>query len=195
MDQDPAGSGVVRARPARPRRYRRLVRADRRAVIGLGSNLGDRLATIDAAIAAITADPDQRLVARSPIYESPPAGGPEQGDYLNGAVLIVTALPARAILDRALAIEAGLGRTRPDSVRWGPRTIDLDLLWIEGEARAEPGLEIPHPRLFERAFALRPLLDVAPDARDPRTGEPLARLPAASAPLRLHAPTGSIRTD
>ena len=157
-------------------------------VVAFGSNLGDRRATIDAAIAAIAADPDHHLVARSPLYESPPAGGPAQGDYLNGAVLIVTALPARTILDRTLAIEARLGRTRPDAVRWGPRTIDLDVLWIEGETCAEPGLEIPHPRLFERPFALRPLLDVAPDARDPRTGEPLAALPAAHAPLRLHAP-------
>lgn len=157
-------------------------------VVALGSNLGDRRATIDAASAAIAADPDHQFVARSPLYESPPAGGPAQGDYLNCAVLIVTALPARTILDRTLAIEARLGRTRPDAVRWGPRTIDLDVLWIEGETCAEPGLEIPHPRLFERPFALRPLLDVAPDARDPRTGEPLAALPAAHAPLRLHAP-------
>jgi 2-amino-4-hydroxy-6-hydroxymethyldihydropteridine diphosphokinase len=157
-------------------------------VVALGSNLGDRRATIDAAIAAIAADLDHHLVARSPLYESPPAGGPAQGDYLNGAVLFVTALPARTILDRLLTIEARLGRARPDPVRWGPRTIDLDVLWIEGEARAEPGLEIPHPRLFERPFALRPLLDVAPDARDPRTGELLAALPAARAPLRLHAP-------
>jgi len=156
----------------------------RRVVLGLGSNLGDRTATIASAIEELRADPDLRVLARSCTYESPPAGGPPQGDYLNAAVLVETSLPPQAILHRALAIERALGRVRPDSVVWGPRTIDLDLLWIDGEVVAEPGLEVPHPRLTERAFALRPLLDVAPDALDPRTGQPLSSLPAASAAIR-----------
>ncbi len=156
----------------------------RRVVVGLGSNLGDRAATLEAAVAALRADRALHVRARSPIYETEPAGGPPQGDYLNAAVLLVTALPARDVLDRVLAVERSLGRVRPDAVRWGPRTIDLDVLWIEGEAVDEPGLAVPHPRLCDRPFAIRPLLDVAPDAGDPTTGAPYADLPAAIAPLR-----------
>lgn len=156
----------------------------RRVVLGLGANLGDRAANLRAAIDALRADADLKILAESPRYETPPAGGPPQPDYLNAAVLLETAVPARQILDRALAIERALGRVRPDPVRWGPRTIDIDLLWVDGELLDEPGLEVPHPRLAERPFALRPLLDVAPDARDPRSGAPYAALPAASAPIR-----------
>ncbi|WP_437325419.1 2-amino-4-hydroxy-6-hydroxymethyldihydropteridine diphosphokinase [Sorangium sp. So ce381] len=165
------------------------MRPRRRVVIGIGSSLGDRLATLRAAIAALGADPDLDVVRESSRYESPPAGGPPQGDYVNAAVLIATSLPARQILERTLAVERSLGRTRPDPVRWGPRTIDLDLLWIEGEAVAEPDLEVPHPRLCGRVFALRPLLDVAPDARDPRTAVAYAALPEANAPIRKLDPS------
>ncbi|KYF97559.1 2-amino-4-hydroxy-6-hydroxymethyldihydropteridine diphosphokinase [Sorangium sp. So ce394] len=161
----------------------------RRVVIGLGSNLGDRLATLRAAIDALAADPELELVGESSRYESPPAGGPPQSDYVNAAALLATSLPARQILERTLAVERSLGRTRPDPVRWGPRTIDLDLLWIEGEVVAEPDLVVPHPRLCGRAFALRPLLDVAPDARDPRTAVAYASLPDASAPIRRLDPS------
>jgi 2-amino-4-hydroxy-6-hydroxymethyldihydropteridine diphosphokinase len=156
----------------------------RRVVLGLGSNLGDRAATLDAAIAALRADRALFVRGRSPLYETPPAGGPPQGDYLNAALVVVTALAPREILERTLAVERALGRVRPDPVRWGPRTIDIDLLWIEGEAVDEPGLQVPHPRLRERPFAVRPLVDVADDARDPATGERYADLPAASAPIR-----------
>jgi 2-amino-4-hydroxy-6-hydroxymethyldihydropteridine diphosphokinase len=156
----------------------------RRVVIGLGSNLGNREGTIAAAIERLGADPGVRVVAISPVYESEPAGGPPQGDYLNAAVLIETDLSGREILERALAVERSLGRIRPAPVAWGPRTMDLDLLWIEGEVIAEPDLDVPHPRLAERPFALRPLLDVAPDARDPRDGSAYAAMPAATAPLR-----------
>jgi len=152
----------------------------RRVVIGLGSNVGDRLANLDDAVARLRADRELRVLRRSPVYETPPAGGPPQGDYLNAAVLVVTALDARDVLSRALVIERALGRTRSEETRWGPRTIDLDLLWIEGEAISEPGLELPHPRLADRPFAVRPLLDVAPDAVDIRTGRAYATLPAAS---------------
>ena len=155
----------------------------RRVVIGLGSNLGDRAANIAAAVAKLREHRDLHVLRRSPLYETPPAGGPPQGDYLNAAVLIATALDAHELLDRALAVERSLGRVRPDAERWGPRTIDLDLLWIEGEAVSSPDLEVPHPRLRERPFALRPLLDVAPDAVDFRTGEAYATLPAAHAPI------------
>lgn len=155
----------------------------RRVVIGLGSNLGDRQANLDGAVARLRQDRALHVLRRSPVYETPPAGGPPQGDYLNAAVLVVTSLGGREILDRTLTIERDLGRARSEETRWGPRTIDLDLLWIEGEALDEEGLIVPHPRLTERPFALRPLLDVAPDAVDFRTGVAFASLPAASAPI------------
>lgn len=161
----------------------------RRVVIGLGSNLGDRAGSIRAAIDSLRAEPGVRVVAISPLYESEPAGGPLQGDYLNAAVLIETELAGSEILKRTLAIERSLGRVRPAPVAWGPRPIDLDVLWIDGEVIAEPDLDVPHPRLAERPFALRPLLDVAPDARDPRSGERFAAMPAAAAPLRRAAET------
>jgi 2-amino-4-hydroxy-6-hydroxymethyldihydropteridine diphosphokinase len=152
-------------------------------VIGLGSNVGDRAANLDAAVAALRADRDLRVLRRSPTYETAPAGGPPQGDYLNAAVLLVSSLDAHEILGRALAIERALGRERSTETRWGPRTIDLDVLWVEGETITEEGLTVPHPRLAERPFALRPLIDVVPDAVDGRTGQRFASLPAASVPL------------
>jgi 2-amino-4-hydroxy-6-hydroxymethyldihydropteridine diphosphokinase len=155
----------------------------RRIVIGLGSNVGDRLAHLEAAIARIREDRELFVLRASVAYETAAEGGPPQGDYLNAAVLVVTSLDGRSVLDRVLAIERELGRERTGETRWGPRTIDLDLLWIEGEAIDEEGLRVPHPRLHERPFALRPLLDVAPDAVDVRTGQAFASLPAASTML------------
>jgi 2-amino-4-hydroxy-6-hydroxymethyldihydropteridine diphosphokinase len=155
----------------------------RRIVIGLGSNVGDRRANLDEAVGRLRKDGALHVLRRSPVYETAPVGGPPQGDYLNAAVLVVASLPAREILERALAVESDMGRVRSGETRWGPRTIDLDVLWIEGEAVEEEGLEVPHPLLFERPFALRPLLDLAPDAVDVRTGQALAALPAASVAL------------
>jgi 2-amino-4-hydroxy-6-hydroxymethyldihydropteridine diphosphokinase len=157
-----------------------------RVVLGLGSNVGDRATTIQRAIARLEASTDMTLLARSGLYESPPAGGPEQPDYLNAAVLVETALAPRDLLLQSLAIERELGRIRPDPQRWGPRTIDLDILWIDGEVVREPGLSVPHPRLRDRPFAVRPLLDVVPDAMDPQSGERIASWAAAQAPLRLY---------
>jgi 2-amino-4-hydroxy-6-hydroxymethyldihydropteridine diphosphokinase len=162
----------------------------RRIVIGLGSNLGDRAANIIAAIDQLRADRDLHVLRRSPLYETPPAGGPPQGPYLNGAVLIVSSVDGRDLLERLLRIERSLGRTRPDAERWGPRTIDLDVLWIEGEAIDDADFQVPHPRLRERVFALRPLLDVAPDATDFHTGVPFANEPAASLPIDKLADAG-----
>jgi 2-amino-4-hydroxy-6-hydroxymethyldihydropteridine diphosphokinase len=110
--------------------------------------------------------------ARSGLYETTPVGGPVQDDYINGAVLLQTDRRAWGLLEAALDIELRHGRVR--GVRNGPRTLDIDLLWVEGEVVEEPSLTVPHPRLLERAFALVPLLDVAPDATDPRTGRRLA---------------------
>jgi 2-amino-4-hydroxy-6-hydroxymethyldihydropteridine diphosphokinase len=154
-----------------------------RVVLGLGANLGERGQTIERAIATISTWPDVTFVARSPLYVTPPAGGPPQPDYWNGAVLVLTSNDVRTLLDRALELERVLGRIRPDPIRWGPRTIDIDVLWADNQIIDEPGLTVPHPRLGERVFALRPLLDVVPDATDPRTGHPYATLPAASLPI------------
>ncbi|MBX3232870.1 MAG: 2-amino-4-hydroxy-6-hydroxymethyldihydropteridine diphosphokinase [Labilithrix sp.] len=135
-----------------------------RAVIGLGANLGDRLATMRAAVARI--DAIAPVVARSRVYETAPVGGPPQPDYLNAAVLVEWGGEPIALLDALLAIEHELGRVRAE--RNGPRTIDLDVLWMQNanivRAVNEPRLVVPHPRLHERAFALLPFLDVVPGA-------------------------------
>jgi 2-amino-4-hydroxy-6-hydroxymethyldihydropteridine diphosphokinase len=132
-----------------------------RVVIGLGSNVGDRLANLREAVRRV--GERARVLRGSGVYETAPIGGPEQAAFLNAAILIAWEGDALALLDVLQGIERDLGRTR--DVRWGPRTIDLDVLWIEGgETVADPRLVVPHPRLAERAFAVRPLLDVAPDA-------------------------------
>lgn len=138
-----------------------------RVVIGLGANLGDRLGTLRAAAARVGRVAP--VLARSRVWETEPVGGPPQPAFLNAALLVAWDGEPAALLDALLAIEADLGRVR--GVRWGPRAIDLDVLWIEGRVIDEPRLVVPHPRLRERAFALAPLAEVAPDATDPRTGE------------------------
>ena len=130
-----------------------------RAVVGFGSNLGDRLATMRAALAELARV--ARVEVTSRLYESP-AVGPPQGDYLNAAALVTWEGEPEALLDALLGIEAKLGRVRRE--RWGPRTIDLDVLWIEGREVRTPRLVVPHPELAKRAFAVAPLLDVAPAA-------------------------------
>lgn len=161
----------------------------RRVVIGLGSNLGDRKANIAAALQRLGQDEEIHLGAVSPLYETAPVGGPRnadgtpaQGDFVNGAVLVLTSLDAGDLLRRLLAIEAALGRSR--DVPEGPRTIDLDILWIEGECIREEGLIVPHPRLLERPFMLRPLLDVADDARHAESGVVYADAELANVQLK-----------
>lgn len=127
-----------------------------RAFLGLGSNLGDRRAHLRRAVASL---PD--VVAVSPVYETEPVGGPEQGAFLNLVVELDTTLDARGLLELAGRCEAEAERVR--DVRWGPRTLDVDVLWVEGDERAEPDLEVPHPRMWQRRFVLAPLHDLAPD--------------------------------
>ena len=132
----------------------------RRAFIGLGSNLGDRAALLRAAVERLRAGGD--LVAVSDVYETAPVGGPEdQGPYLNLVVELRTADGPRRLLERCHELEAAAGRVR--TVRWGPRTLDADVLWVEGCEVDEPDLTVPHPRLWERRFVLQPLSDLAPD--------------------------------
>lgn len=127
-----------------------------RAFLGLGSNLGDRRAHLRDAIDAM---PD--VVAVSPVYETDPVGGPEQDSYLNVVIQLDTHLDARGLLDRCQRLEATAGRVR--DVRWGPRTLDVDVLWVDGETVDEADLHVPHPRMRERAFVMVPLRDLAPD--------------------------------
>jgi 2-amino-4-hydroxy-6-hydroxymethyldihydropteridine diphosphokinase len=112
--------------------------------------------------------PWARITARSRVYETAPVGGVAQGPFLNAAVALAWGGEPSALMAALLEVERALGRVR--DVRWGPRTIDLDVLWIDGLVVTEPSLVVPHPALHERAFALAPLLDVAPEAQDPRTG-------------------------
>ena len=132
-----------------------------KVVVGIGANLGDRIKTMREAVRRIGDHAPVEAVSR--VYETDPLGGPEQPPFLNAAIAIAWEGEPLELLDLLQGIERDLGRTR--DVRWGPRTIDLDVLWIEGGARVEhPRLVVPHPRLHERAFAQRPLLDVAPAA-------------------------------
>lgn len=137
-----------------------------RIAIGLGANLGDRLATLREAASRIARIAP--ILARSHVWETAPVGGPEQPDYLNAALLVEWRETPVDLLDALMRIEADLGCVR--GVTNGPRTIDLDVLWIDGVVVDEPRLVVPHPRLHLRAFALAPMLEVIPDAVDPRSG-------------------------
>ena len=139
------------------------------AYIGVGANLGDREATIRAALAALDATPGIRVVAVSSFRETEPVGYVDQPQFLNAAAAVETELDARGLLDALLAVERGLGRTR-EGPRFGPRTIDLDLLLFGDLEVDEPGLTVPHPRLHERAFVLEPLTELDPEMVVPGRG-------------------------
>jgi 2-amino-4-hydroxy-6-hydroxymethyldihydropteridine diphosphokinase len=145
-----------------------------RAYIGVGANLGERETTIRRAVDLLAAEPGADVVAVSRLRETDPVGYLNQPRFLNGAVAVETRLSARELLERLLAIERRLGRTRT-APRFGPRTIDLDLLLYGDETIDEPGLRVPHPRLHERRFALEPLAELDPDAAVPGQG-PLGTL-------------------
>ncbi len=140
------------------------------AAIGLGANLGDAAATLREAIAELARLPDTELLRASRLYRTPAWGRTEQPDFINAVALVETGLPARDLLDSLLATERAFGRIRLDGERWGPRTLDLDLLLYGEETIDEPGLRVPHPHLHERAFALLPLAEVAPEAWIPGIG-------------------------
>jgi len=141
-----------------------------RTFVGLGSNLGDREATILRALARLQDDHELRVVRVSTLRETEPVGYLEQPRFLNGVVELATELPARDLLTRLLAIEGELGRTRGDGPPLGPRTIDLDLLLYGDEVIAQAGLQIPHPRMHERRFVLEPLAELAPEVVIPGHG-------------------------
>ena len=138
-----------------------------RAVVGFGANLGDRLATLRTAASMLGR---RTLVEKkSRVYRTAPVGDAAKYEFLNAAALVRSEGSEEELLDTLLSIEAELGRVRRE--KWGPRIIDLDLLWVEGVVLQTPRLTLPHPALSERAFALVPMLEVAPDAVDPRSGE------------------------
>ena len=141
------------------------------AYVGLGANLGDREATIRAAVGALPG-----VIAVSALRETDPVGMTEQPRFLNGVAALRTALAPRELLDVLIAVERRLGRERGE--RWGPRTIDLDLLLYGGETVDEPGLTVPHPRLHERRFVLEPLAELDPELVVPGRG-PVSALLAA----------------
>lgn len=152
-------------------------------VLGLGSNLGDRLAHLRAAVEAWAGD----VVAVSEVYETAPVGGPEQGAYLNMVLVLRSDLSADDLLARARSQEVAAGRVRDE--RWGPRTLDVDILWIDGERHDRPELTVPHPRMHERAFVTVPLAEVAPDLVPDRATDPHQEV-CRVGPLGLDAPPG-----
>ncbi|MFN3351351.1 2-amino-4-hydroxy-6-hydroxymethyldihydropteridine diphosphokinase [Pseudorhodoplanes sp.] len=135
-----------------------------RAFVAFGGNVGDARATIADAIAAFCDGQHVALLARSSDYRTPPWGVTDQAPFINACIEVETSLSPRGLLDRAQEVERSFGRDRRNETRWGPRTLDIDLLTYGDEAIAEPNLTLPHPRLFERAFVLVPLVEIAPDA-------------------------------
>jgi len=149
-------------------------RTDITAYIGLGSNVGDRAGYLQAALQELDRVSDLRVVGVSPVYETAPAGVLEQPDFLNAVVEVRSHLEPRTLLREMQRIEDRLGRTRTE--RWGPRTIDLDLLFHGDAVLDEEDLVLPHPRLHERAFVLVPLCDLAPDLVHPLLGKAVREL-------------------
>jgi 2-amino-4-hydroxy-6-hydroxymethyldihydropteridine diphosphokinase len=133
------------------------------ALIGLGGNLGDVHKTIDCAVGLLCADTAVRLVAQSSDYRTPPWGPIEQPPFINRCLVVETLLVPRDLLERALDVERRLGRDRTNERRWGPRPIDIDLLSYDDVVLDDPGLKLPHPELFRRAFVLVPLAEIAAD--------------------------------
>ena len=150
------------------------------ALLGLGGNIGNVRDTFDRAIAALCAGGDVHLVARSSDYQTPPWGVVDQAPFINACLRVETALEPHALLRRTRALETMFGRDRAHETRWGPRTLDIDIL-AYGQARLDsPALHLPHPRMLERAFVLIPLAEIAPDWR-------IAGTSISAYAARLHA--------
>jgi 2-amino-4-hydroxy-6-hydroxymethyldihydropteridine diphosphokinase len=140
-----------------------------RAFVGVGANLGDRRQTIETAVERLGAHERVEVTAVSTLRETDPVGVVDQPRFLNGVVELETTLPPRELLDALLDVERGLGRVRHE--RWGPRTIDLDVLLYGQQVVEEPGLRVPHPRLHERRFVLEPLVELDPSLVVPGRGD------------------------
>ncbi|MCW2794607.1 2-amino-4-hydroxy-6-hydroxymethyldihydropteridine diphosphokinase [Nocardioides sp.] len=155
------------------------MRPIRRAVVALGSNLGERMASLQGAVNALADTPDVWVTAVSPVYETDPVDAPEDsGSFLNAVVLIDTTLAATRLMDRALAIEDAFDRERSE-IAHAPRTLDVDLIVVGDRRSDDESLRLPHPRAKDRAFVLRPWFDLEPNAEFPDEGpisEILARI-------------------
>lgn len=138
--------------------------------VGLGANLGDRERTLASALERLDADAHIEVLQTSSLHRTAPWRVVGQPEFLNAVAEIATDLTAAALVNRLLALERDLGRDRADGARWSARIIDLDLLLYRDWVVDEPGCRVPHPHLHERAFALRPLLEIAPDVAIPRRG-------------------------
>ena len=134
-----------------------------KAVVALGSNLGDRFDYLQKAVNEINSLTDIEILEISSVYETLPVGGPEQGNYLNAVVTLNTKFEAEELLLKLLLIELNLGRQR--EIAWGPRTIDLDLIWFEDQTINLENLVLPHPRAHERCFVIKPWLEIEPKAK------------------------------
>ena len=140
------------------------------AFVGLGGNLGEPVATLGAALQALGEMQGTRLLRASRLYRTPAWGLEQQPDFINAVAMLETRLAAQALLESLFVIERQHGRVREAEQRWGPRTLDLDLLLYGDAVIDEPGLHVPHPHLHERAFALLPLLEIAADIEIPGRG-------------------------
>lgn len=149
------------------------MKRDHSAVLALGSNLGDRLTALQDALDALRAAPGVAVSGVSPVYETDAVGGPDQPRYLNAVLVVRTSLDPHALLAQAHSVERQLGRSR--DVRWGPRTIDVDLIAVDDQILDDPLVTLPHPRVHLRAFVLAPWRDVEPSAVVPGHG-PVAEL-------------------
>ena len=148
------------------------------ALLGFGGNLGDVRTTLGRAVTALCDGREVKLVARSSDYRTPPWGVADQPPFINLAIVVETVLTPRALLDRALRVEAMFGRDRTKERRWGPRILDIDIIAFDALEIEESGLTLPHPHLFERAFVLAPLAEIAPHCKIKGTtvAEAFARL-------------------
>jgi 2-amino-4-hydroxy-6-hydroxymethyldihydropteridine diphosphokinase len=144
------------------------------AYLGIGSNLGDRLGNLQAAVDGLNHESDIRVIASSRVWETDPVGGPPQPDFLNAVIAVTADLSPLELLAACQNVETGLGRTR--DVRWGPRTVDIDIELIGSRVLHDPALTVPHPRMAHRAFVLLPLLELDPNLTMP-DGSRLVDLP------------------
>ncbi len=162
-----------------------------RAFLGLGSNLGDRSSNIHEAVRRLGEVPGVRVLKLSSLYETAPVGGPPQGDYINAAVEIEISLTSRRLLEAALAIERAMGRVRGE--RWGPRVIDIDVLFCDDLVLDAPDFVVPHPRMHERRFVLEPLAEIAPEATHPKLRRSVRELLEANTEPALRRSTDAKR--